>query len=98
MNLRHMSPEEIVSHIEKFGTDEQRLLVEKLWVNQDEVSPSEYYADCPYCEEKQVGMDNASDALSEARKIASCIIGATNQESIDAIIENIEDAELSLSL
>ena len=64
-----MNAEEIVSHIEKFGTDEQRLLVEKLWNPPEEWE----WEDCPHCQktdklnDEAVGfLRKAADAIDDA--------------------------------
>lgn len=62
MNFQHMSAKEIKSHVEKFGTDEQRILVDKLYVD-----PSDMDWDyCPECEKSLHASEAAADHLHGA--------------------------------
>lgn len=49
MNFQHMSQPEVIAHIEKFGSDEQRILLDKLHNKPPEI----IWDDCPNCIETE---------------------------------------------
>ena len=85
MNFAFMSDYEIVSYVEKFGTEEQRILVAKLYEHEPEIDWSE----CPYCDDHYAKVACAQESLSMAT-------GAIQDKSYDEAKEYIRDAELAL--
>jgi len=63
MKFKHMSDKEIIQHIENQGTDEEKELMKRFYVEQD-------WSDCPECvllnldlETAEIKIDNARVAL-----------------------------------
>ena len=62
---QHWTDEEIVAHIENFGTDDERELLSRFNTDTSHISTEEWYADCPYCEDKREQIDKAIQILEE---------------------------------
>ena len=63
-DFRHMTPDEIVNHIENHGTEEQRVLVDKLCDFFDPEEPD--WDECPYCDDKRTIIDDLEKKIDDA--------------------------------
>jgi hypothetical protein len=58
---QHMNERELVNHIELFGTEDERVILEKLYTGGE---PD--YDDCPHCERNDSAMDSLRAKVREA--------------------------------
>jgi len=60
----HLNEDEIISHVEKFGTEDEKDIVTKL-------RPKMAYEDCPHCENMAGDIDDLKDTIKEAIEVLS---------------------------
>jgi len=60
----HLNEDEIISHIEKFGTDDEREIIST-------IRPKMHYEDCPHCEDKDDEVEVLKDKIFDAVKLLS---------------------------
>jgi hypothetical protein len=65
----HMTSDEIYSHIDKFGTDDEREIVEAL-VDYDP-NPEPDWGDCPNCDDLAHELDRAKGKIEEIKIIVT---------------------------
>ncbi len=56
----HMNESEIVSHVRKFGTEDEQEILSK-------IVPILDYEDCPNCEDRDAEIDELKSKISEAK-------------------------------
>ena len=61
----YLNADEIVAHVEKFGTDDERDIVSKFQAALEPEDDDFKWEDCPYCESKQEKIDKAMDELEK---------------------------------
>ena len=57
-----MTPDEIVSHIEKFGTPDEQAIAEALY----EAEPEVCWDDCPYCDDANTQVGGLEQQILDA--------------------------------
>jgi len=88
----HLNEREIVSHVEKFGTADERDLLAKIYAEPD-------WSECPNCEQswaaQELAESEASEATEERDEIVAGVKGAHRKISkvIDLLSEAQEDLE-----
>ncbi len=55
----HLNEDEIISHVEKFGTEDEQEILNK-------IRPVLDYEDCPHCENMAGDIDDLEDKIKEA--------------------------------
>ena len=59
----HLNEDEIISHIEKFGTDDERDIIKKITVPDD--------LPCQFCEESKIDVEDLEEKIKEAIEVLS---------------------------
>lgn len=76
---RFLNSDEIIAEIEKFGTEDERDIVEKFKSElQDDDDDFNYQMDCEYCDEKDSAINNAincleNEEISDADKVKTSL-------------------------
>ena len=77
VKFEHMTQDEVVSHIENHGTDEQKTLLGILYVCVDEIIPN--WDDCPECANTDNKIDKVRDTIVEALNVRDTIVEALEE-------------------
>ena len=64
-DFQHMTDDEIITYIENYGTEEQRVLVDKLCDFTTYEEPD--YDLCPHCADKRTEIDDLEEKIAEAK-------------------------------